>query len=130
MNANDNIARDRHPAGWKITYLESPDVHDRFDLPEFYERGPVVSIQHAGRTVSVDRDGEATLLIGETVIRYPEEFRAAFPDGVLPEESDGVTWRLNAWFDLYDADTGKHLDAVSASLEGAVAEAYEILSQT
>lgn len=96
-----------------------------FDQPEFYAPGPVVAVVVDGGQFTVDRDGEALLVVADRELRTPEEFRAAFANGTLPDDGDGVEWVNNAWFGLYGpaGEPVGDLDAVAYSLLEAVDDA-------
>jgi hypothetical protein len=99
----------------EVTYHQIHQI-DGFEFPEFFENGPIATVTNGDKTIEIHRDGQALVFhdkleaFGDVeVLRTPEEFREAFPDGKLPEGR--IEWRMNAWFDLYDGD-GQHLDVV------------------
>lgn len=99
----------------EVTYHQIHQI-DGFEAPEFFENGPIATVTDGEKTIEIHRDGQALAFhdkleaFGDVeVLRTPEEFREAFPDGKLPEGR--IEWRMNAWFDLYDGD-GNHLDVV------------------
>lgn len=101
--------------------------------PEFYENGPIVTIEAytregKTRTIEVWRDGIAVAYLGETVLRTPMDFRATFGDGKIPER---VEWINNGWFDLYEkTDEGfVHLDAVAYEIDDAIATAVNMVQE-
>lgn len=94
-----------------------------FTSPEFHD-GTVAVLRAGYLVVEVRRDGEALLRRGDLVLRTPEEFRAAFPGGDLPEEEGDAEWVFNAWFDAYlpgeDGDADEHLDMVDTTVDGVL----------
>ncbi len=115
-----------------------------FDEAEFYEHGPVVTVSHDGRSITVDREGSSRLvLVNETQdsvevthIQEATAFRQEFPRGVLPDLSDSdnaerFDLEANGWFDLYDADVEQgemgHLDRLDYSLTAAIGDAEDLL---
>lgn len=119
----------RHPAAWTRTECNDLPVDDRFDAPEFYADGPVVTIARGDLAIVVQRDGHANYTNGESALTDPDQFRAAFGDGVLPGDSEDWWWRDNGWFDLYDAADGTHLDVVTYSLREAIARATDLVER-
>lgn len=91
-----------------------------FDLPEFFQNGPVMTITKDERPIEIHRDGLSLAFYDKPeafgdviVLRGSEDFREAFPDGIIPD--DLVEFRSNGWFDLYDGE-GNHLDIVGYEL--------------
>lgn len=105
-----------------------------FQAPEFHE-DLVATIYVTGTAeevmVEVRRQGEALLYeIGEKVAT-PADFRAAYPDGTLPDDDPDVEWVFNAWFDAYRVFPGteredEHLDVVDHDLADAIARAAAV----
>jgi hypothetical protein len=68
---------------------------------------------------------------GSPLVRTADDVRALYARARKPltEGSDLATdfpdgvWTYNRWFDLYDADTGDHLDSVCHDMQEAIADA-------
>lgn len=107
-----------------------PDGRPTFDDAEFYVDGPVVTVALDDRFVTVQRDGQSRLEVDDEVIRTPEQFRRAFPDGEMPVDDERHRWENNGWFDLYSAPAqgeNGHLDRLSYSLAEAIADAEDLV---
>jgi hypothetical protein len=83
------LADSGHPAIWL-------EWHQRrvakFDAPEFYGPGPVVSVYCADNAEAIEITGEEESYwkneFTGLCLRGPEEFRKQFPDGKLPDLSN------------------------------------------
>ena len=109
--------------------IETNTKQFTFQAPEFYPNGPIDGrANEEGVKVFIHRDGEAIAYYEQSpgltvVLRTPDEFRNAFPDGNIPSD---IEWKLNAWFDLYTED-GTHLDCVTHDLVDAMKESIHYL---
>jgi hypothetical protein len=94
-----------------------------FDAPEFYPQNSVVlRVEGAEGKFLVVSEGERDAQYGNLNLRTPQQFRDAFPDGKMPEESDALVWTLNAWFAIYDVTNSEESEALGEP-EFSLAEA-------
>lgn len=86
-----------------------------FDYADFYPPEQTLTVTtDTGQTLTVSRHGDSHLCRDTapthagSCVRTPEQFRAAFPTGNLPEDGqDGWVWHQNAWFEpATDSPTG------------------------
>lgn len=105
----------------KLTNHQKPNG---FDWPEFFENGVIISATDGEKTFEIHREGQALAFhdkneaFGDVeVLRTPEDFREAFPNGEIPE--DRIEWRMNAWFELADED-GHYLGLDSFELRDMI----------
>lgn len=133
---NQSLAFIQAPAGVTVTFAQP--IIDPFREADFYENGVIAIVTGPLGTVEVTRDGESYLTHEEgEAYRSAEEFRAAFPTGVLPEMDDETyTWTNNGWFDAYTPQDGPlaafsdggHLDSVTYNITEAVHDAVRYVS--
>ena len=83
-----------------------------FDTPEFFRTGIVATIYGSERKMHVMCEGERCATYRGQMLRTPEEFRAAFPDGQLPEMDTEFEWTNNGWFTIYDVKTDDIEEAI------------------
>jgi hypothetical protein len=116
------------PEEQPVKYHYHQPVPAGFLEPEFYDNGPIVTIEGRTRTIEVHRDGIAVAYLGETVLRTPGDFRATFGDGKIPER---IEWINNGWFDLYEktAEGFIHLDVVCFEIDDAIATAKSVVEE-
>ena len=107
-----------------VVTVKNHQILNEFDSPEFFENGVIISVTDGEKTIEIHRDGQALAFHDKDeafsdveVLRTPEDFREAFPNGEIPE--DRIEWRMNAWFDLYDGE-GNHLDVVGFELRDMI----------
>jgi hypothetical protein len=87
-----------------------------------------------GNAVHVYADGDMRLthLTHDTEIREAGDLIAVgiTSDRKLAaaDRAGKLEWHNNAWFDLYDADSGQHLECVCDTLSDAVEAAIEVLT--
>ncbi len=106
-----------------VLTITTPQQINGFEYPEFFENGAIVVVSGGGQTIEIHRDGQALAFYQDpeafmwASLKTSDDFRKAFPDGTLPE--DGIEFRMNGWFDLYDGD-GNHLDVVGFELDDMI----------
>lgn len=92
------------------------------------------TVTFGGNAVHVYADGEmrVTYLTKDIEMREAGDLLAAgiTSDAKLRavERAGKLEWHNNAWFDLYDADSGQHLECVCDCLGDAVSAAMEMLT--
>lgn len=91
----------------------------------------VATVTVDGNAVHVYCDGEMRIVVDDDVVRTTGDLIGL---GITSDrklfaanESGRTWWQNNAWFDLYDADSGQHLDCVCHSVRAAVDAATEVL---
>jgi len=98
----------------------------KFDEPEFYAQNSVVATIPNGDKwpllIVSDGDREATY-DGKT-LKTPDEWRAAFDDGVVRTKRPEFEWRYNAWFSIYQ--NGEQVGVEMFSLTEAIAFALDL----
>jgi hypothetical protein len=92
----------------------------------------VATVTLGGDAVHVYCDGEMRIIVdGDYVVRTTDDLEMLdlYNDKQLFEanEAGRTWWENNAWFDLYDAESGQHLDCVCDSVRAAVDAATEVL---
>lgn len=114
-------------------YQNTADKQD----PAFYIDGDghtwAASVTRNERTIYVYADGEMRFTIdGETEVRHTGHLAelGITSDSALWEldKQGRAEWEHNAWFDLYDGDTGDHLDRVCHFLDEAITAAQHLLA--
>ena len=96
-----------------------------FDAPEFYQFGVVAKVEGPdGKPILVSVEGERDAQYGDLHLSTYQQFRDAFPDGEMPEESDTFVWRYNSWFAVYD--DGEVMGDPMMSLAEAVSYALDL----
>jgi hypothetical protein len=99
----------------------------QFDAPEFYPEGLVAVVEIEGTIRTVLSEGERRLEVATgpgaaTDLSDYTEFRAHFPNGVLPlEGASGYEWLRNGWFAVYE--DGEPIGDAYDSLTNALAAA-------
>ena len=75
-----------------------------FDSPEFYDCNKVIAkfYRANGTELIVVSEGERKAYLDCEILRTADDFIRAFPDGIIPEESNDFYWDSNAWFAVYD----------------------------
>lgn len=86
-----------------------------FAAHEFYPAGKQIIVPTNEGETTVYRFGDARLehTDGRQLIT-PDDFRAEFPDGVLPEDDTDWRWLNNGWFN--DDPDDEHPDDISYDL--------------
>lgn len=117
--------------------------HPLFTDADLYDPGRVCVLRNpvTGRGVEVSVDGDLCVDIEgrDRSIRTHDDVAAWYAEVGKPldasanlevdlidiygADSDIVEWIYNRWFDLYDADTGEHLDGVCYELREAIEDA-------
>ena len=70
-----------------------------FAAAEFYPANKHIIVPTSEGEATVYRFGDALLRRTDGLeLTTPEDFRAQFPDGVIPDEDETWTWINNAWF--------------------------------
>ncbi len=92
------------------------------------------TVTHGDSSIHVYADGEMKLLVWAEdgtidVVRTCEDLVGAGigTDAKLAKVTGRSEWVNNSWFDLYDGETGDHLDAVCHTLTEAINLAKENL---
>lgn len=107
-----------------VVTVKNHQVLDKFDSPEFFENGLIISVTDGEKTIEIHRDGQALAFYDKPeafgdveALQTPSDFRESFPTGEVAE--DLIEWRMNAWFDLYD-ENGTHLDVIGFELRDMI----------
>lgn len=98
----------------------------KFDAPEFYSQNSVVltvPCTHKGAFLIVS-DGDREAVYDGQTLKSPDEWRAAFSDGVIRTKRDEFEWRYNAWFSIYQ--NGEQVGVECFSLREALIFAMDL----
>jgi hypothetical protein len=130
-----------------VDYCYSASIRRKHDDPAWYVDGDahtwVATVYDGDRFVHVYADGEMRVHLWPTVaaresdsgdyaiIRYAGDLleNGIRTDAELRRADARMEWGNNAWFDLYDGETGEHLDDVQYSLVEAVRSAVGYLQE-
>ena len=98
-----------------------------FDAPEFYPQNRIIMrVEGPHGIYLIISEGERDVQYGDLNLRTPQQFRDAFPDGRMPEQSDTFVWNLNAWFAIYEERDNEVLGEPEFSLAEAISYALDL----
>lgn len=104
-----------------------------FEDAMFYDSGETYAkVTGPGGTYYVEAQGDKCVMHDDgRDLRRSEDFRAAFPDGKLPDDGeDGWEWFNNSWWAVTAAsDQVGEDDEVCDSFESALATAVELAAR-
>ena len=98
-----------------------------FDAPEFYPQNQIVMrVEGPHGIYLIISEGERDVQYRDLILRTPQQFRDAFPDGRMPEQSDTFVWHYNAWFAVYEERDNEVLGEPMMSLAEAITYALDL----